>query len=107
MDGGGSCPLVYRGRGPTMSGHKPVTVRRSYSDAFKRQLVAETREPGVSIIRYTLTRLPRLEVYLSKGRLEIDNNAAERSIRALPQGARTGCSPALKVGDRPQPWPTP
>jgi transposase len=32
-----------------MSDHKPVRVRRSYSDAFKRQLVAETREPGVSI----------------------------------------------------------
>jgi len=32
-----------------MSDHKPVRVRRSYSDAFKRQLVTETREPGVSI----------------------------------------------------------
>lgn len=32
-----------------MSDHKPVRVRRAYSDAFKRQLVAETREPGVSI----------------------------------------------------------
>lgn len=49
MDRGGSCPLVYRGRDPTMSDHKPVRVRRSYSDAFKRQLVAETREPGMSI----------------------------------------------------------
>ncbi len=49
MDRGGSCPLVYRGRDPTMSDHKPVRVRRSYSCAFKRQLVAETREPGISI----------------------------------------------------------
>jgi len=32
-----------------MSDHKPVRVRRTYSDAFKRQLVAETREPGMSI----------------------------------------------------------
>ncbi len=32
-----------------MSDHKPGRVRRSYSDTFKRQLVAETREPGVSI----------------------------------------------------------
>lgn len=49
MDRGGSCPLVYRGHDPTMSDHKPVRVRRNYSDAFKRQLVAETLEPGISI----------------------------------------------------------
>lgn len=49
MDRGGSCPLVDRGRDPTMSYHKPVRVRRSYSDAFKREVVAETHEPGVSI----------------------------------------------------------
>jgi transposase len=39
-------------------------------------------------IRYALTRLPRLEVYLSDGRLEIDNNAAERSIRGLAIGRK-------------------
>lgn len=49
MDRGGSCPLAYRGRDPTMSDHKPVRVRRSYSDAFKREIVTETHEPGVSI----------------------------------------------------------
>lgn len=32
-----------------MSDHKPVRMRRAYTDAFKRQLVGETREPGVSI----------------------------------------------------------
>ena len=49
MHRGGSCPPVYRGRDPTRSDHKSVRARRSYSDAFKRQLVAETRKPGVSI----------------------------------------------------------
>lgn len=39
-------------------------------------------------IRYALTRLPRLEVYLSDGRLEIDNNAAERAIRGLAIGRK-------------------
>lgn len=39
-------------------------------------------------IRYALTRLPRLEIYLSNGRLEIDNNAAERSIRRLAIGRK-------------------
>jgi transposase len=41
-----------------------------------------------SAIRYALTRLPRLEVYLSDGRLEIDNNAAERAIRGLAIGRK-------------------
>jgi hypothetical protein len=36
-------------------------------------------------IRYALSRLPRLEVYLTDGRLEIDNNAAEtRPARCGP-----------------------
>lgn len=39
-------------------------------------------------IRYALTRLPKLEVYLSDGRLEIDNNAAERTIRGLSVGRK-------------------
>jgi hypothetical protein len=39
-------------------------------------------------IRYALTRLPRLEVYLSDGRLEIDNNTAERAIRGLAIGRK-------------------
>lgn len=39
-------------------------------------------------IRYALTRLPRLDVYLSDGRLEIDNNAAERAIRGLAVGRK-------------------
>ena len=39
-------------------------------------------------IRYALTRLPRLETYLSDGRLEIDNNAAERAIRGLAIGRK-------------------
>jgi hypothetical protein len=39
-------------------------------------------------IRYALTRLPRLEVYLSNGHLEIDNNAAERGMRGLAIGRK-------------------
>jgi len=58
-------------------------------------------------IRYALTRLPRLEVYLSDGRLEIDNNQqSERSV-ASRSGARTGCSQAQRQAVRPQPSPTP
>jgi len=39
-------------------------------------------------IRYALTRLPRLEIYLSNGHLEIDNNAAERGMRGLAIGRK-------------------
>ena len=39
-------------------------------------------------IRYALSRLPRLEVYLSDGRLEIDNNAAERAMRGVALGRK-------------------
>jgi len=39
-------------------------------------------------IRYAVTRLKRLEVYLSDGRLSIDNNAAERSVRGIALGRK-------------------
>jgi transposase len=39
-------------------------------------------------IRYTLTRWTRLVRYLHDGRLEIDNNAAERAIRPLALGRK-------------------
>ncbi len=39
-------------------------------------------------IRYGITRLKKLEVYLEDGRLEIDNNAAERSMKNLAVGKK-------------------
>jgi len=39
-------------------------------------------------IRYAITRLKRLHVYLEDGRLSIDNNAAERAIRGLALGRK-------------------
>ncbi len=39
-------------------------------------------------MRYAITRLKHLAVYLGDGRLEIDNNAAERSIRPLALGRK-------------------
>jgi hypothetical protein len=40
------------------------------------------KTPLAAAIRYALNRLPRLRPYLSDGSLEIDNNAAERAMRA-------------------------
>lgn len=39
-------------------------------------------------IRYALTQMKKLEVYLEDGRLEIDNNAAERSMKNLAVGKK-------------------
>lgn len=51
-----------------------------------------TQLPGKSAlagaIRYALTRLKRLRPYLDDGRLSIDNNAAERGMRAIAIGPK-------------------
>ena len=39
-------------------------------------------------IRYAITRLKRLEIYLTDGRLSIDNNAAERCMRTIALGRK-------------------
>lgn len=39
-------------------------------------------------IRYAVARMKRLAVYLGDGRLEIDNNAAERSVRGVCLGKK-------------------
>lgn len=39
-------------------------------------------------IRYAMTRLPKLKIFLSNGCLEIDNNAAERAVRGVAIGRK-------------------
>lgn len=39
-------------------------------------------------MRYAIARLKRLKIYLDDGRLEIDNNAAERSVRGVALGKK-------------------
>ena len=39
-------------------------------------------------IRYAITRLKRLKVYLTDGRLSIDNNPAERAVRGITLGRK-------------------
>jgi hypothetical protein len=46
------------------------------------------KSPLASAIQYTLTRWTALTRYVEDGRIEIDNNAAERAIRALVFGRR-------------------
>jgi transposase len=52
------------------------------------QATLSAKAPLTAAIQYTLTRWAALTRYVENGRIEIDNNAAERSIRALVLGRR-------------------
>jgi transposase len=45
-------------------------------------------------IHYALGRWPALRRYCDDGRVEIDNNAAERALRAVVLGRKNFCLPA-------------
>jgi transposase len=59
---------------------------REWLNATHRSLSAKS--PLASAIQYTLARWEALALYLTDGSIEIDNNAAERAIRALVLGRR-------------------
>ena len=46
------------------------------------------KSPLAGAIRYALTRMDRLRPYLDNGILELDNNAAERGMRAIALGRK-------------------
>jgi hypothetical protein len=46
------------------------------------------KSPLAAAIRYALTRMDRLRPYLDHGILELDNNAAERGMRAIALGRK-------------------
>ncbi len=46
------------------------------------------KSPLAQAIRYAITRMERLRPYLAKGILEIDNNTAERAMRAIALGRK-------------------
>ena len=50
--------------------------------------VLSVKSPLAGAIQYTLARWTALTRYVDDGRIEIDNNAAERAIRALVLGRR-------------------
>jgi hypothetical protein len=51
--------------------------------------------------------MERMRPYLDRGILELDNNAAERGMRAVAIGRKNTSSSALKRAARPPPSPTP
>lgn len=46
------------------------------------------KSPLAQAIRYALTRIKRLRPYLAHGMREIDNNTAERAMRAIALGRK-------------------
>ncbi len=47
-----------------------------------------SKSPLAAAIRYALTRMERMRPYLAHGILELDNNAAERGMRAIALGRK-------------------
>ena len=54
----------------------------------RTQRTLSAKSPLAAAIQYSLTRWTALTRYVEDGRIEIDNNAAERAIRALVLGRR-------------------
>jgi transposase len=78
---------------------------RPLLDDLETWLAAQLRRisgksPLAQAIRYALTRLKRLRPYLDHGFLEIDNNAAERSIRAIALGRKNWLFAGSERGGR-------
>ena len=53
-----------------------------------RFMAASAKTPLAGAIRYAITRMKRLRPYLDHGILELDNNTAERSMRAIALGRK-------------------
>jgi transposase-like protein len=62
---------------------------------FEQTLASLSQKSATAkAIRYALSRWEALGRYCEDGRVEIDNNAAERALRCVALGVRTSCSRA-------------
>ena len=82
-----------RGQPPDERRHARQARAGPLLDAFRQWLDATgpklSRRSDLAVaIRYTLTRWTALTRYADDGRLEIDNNAAERSLRGIAVGRK-------------------
>jgi hypothetical protein len=71
---------------------RQVKARPIFDDLevwLQTQLVRISAKSSLAgAIRYALTRMKRLRPYLDHGVLELDNNSAERSMRAIALGRK-------------------
>jgi len=58
------------------------------------------KSPLAAAIRYALTRMQRMRPYLNHGILELDNNAAERGMRAIALGRKNYLFVGSEAGGR-------
>ncbi|MBL4557762.1 MAG: transposase [Rhodobacteraceae bacterium] len=58
------------------------------------------KSPLAAAIRYALTRMERLRPYLDHGILELDNNAAERGMRAVALGRKNDLFVGSEAGGK-------
>jgi len=82
-----------RGQAPAVRAQIRTTRSAPLLAALRAWLTASyallsAKSPLAGAIQYTLTRWTALTRYVNDGRIEIDNNAAERAIRALVLGRR-------------------
>lgn len=63
-----------------------LTDLKAWLQATRPKLSAKSEIAGA--MRYALARWPALERYIDDGHLEIDNNAAERALRAVALGRK-------------------
>lgn len=64
---------------------------RDWLETTRAQLPQKSKT--AETIRYALTRWTVLGRFIDDGAIEIDDNSAERAIRPITSGARTGSSP--------------
>ena len=68
---------------------RPTSRSQPASTAFSVvRVTISGKSPLASAIRYALTRMDRLRPYLDHGILELDNNTAERGMRAIALGRK-------------------
>ena len=78
---------------------KPLLASlKVWLEATRAKLSAKSELAGA--IRYALARWPALQRYLEDGRLEIDNNAAERALRAVALGRKNYLFAGSDAGGR-------
>ncbi len=75
-------------------------------EAWLREQLARIsgKSPLAAAIRYALARMERMRPYLDNGTLELDNNTAERGMRAIALGAEELSLRRHRCGVRPSDW---
>lgn len=81
----GAAPEVRKAARQSQARPKLAGLEAWLAEQQKR---ISTKTPLGAAIRYALARLPRLHGYLDNGKLELDNNTAERAMRPIALGRK-------------------